>query len=188
MSETRERLAVAAAELIDEGGRSAVTLREVGKRAGVSHNTPYKHFDSKEDLLGCVAAVELRQLSRAIEQSASDLSGLDRVEAAVLVYLTWARAYPARFALTFGAWTDPHEELGQAAAKCRAAMLHTVNTAVAEEPQLSISGEEILSLAWSLAHGAADLDRAGHLRKTEGSPPAEALVGTLMRLVRGGGA
>jgi AcrR family transcriptional regulator len=37
---TRELLLSAATELLDAGGPEAVTLREVGRRSGVSHNAP----------------------------------------------------------------------------------------------------------------------------------------------------
>jgi AcrR family transcriptional regulator len=61
MASTRDRLVEAAAGLLDEGGVPAVTLREVGRRAGVSHNAPYKHFAGKEELLAAVAAAQLRR-------------------------------------------------------------------------------------------------------------------------------
>ena len=61
MASTRARLIEAAAALLEEGGPGAVTLREVGRRVGVSHNAPYKHFADKEDLLAAVAAAELRR-------------------------------------------------------------------------------------------------------------------------------
>ena len=57
-SDTRDTLVAVAAQLLDEGGPEAVTLREVGHRAGVSHNAPYKHFADKEALLAAVAAFE----------------------------------------------------------------------------------------------------------------------------------
>ena len=50
--------------LLDEGGVDHVTLREVGRRAGVSHNAPYKHFESKEALLAAIAARELAASAR----------------------------------------------------------------------------------------------------------------------------
>ena len=52
--DTRTLLIDAAADLLDKGGPAEVTLREVGRLAGVSHNAPYKHFDSKEELLSAV--------------------------------------------------------------------------------------------------------------------------------------
>jgi len=44
------------AALLDSGGPDAVTLREVGARAGVSRGAPYRHFANKESLLTAVAA------------------------------------------------------------------------------------------------------------------------------------
>ncbi|MFI6702265.1 helix-turn-helix domain-containing protein [Streptomyces sp. NPDC050509] len=47
---TRRALLDAAAELLDLGGPEAVTLREVGARAGVSRGAPYRHFTGKDSL------------------------------------------------------------------------------------------------------------------------------------------
>src|SRR2546429_7684555 len=66
VSNTRDTLLAAAAQLLDEGGPEAVTLREVGHRAGVSHNAPYKHFADKQALLAAVAARELDRSSSAL--------------------------------------------------------------------------------------------------------------------------
>ncbi|MBB5493752.1 TetR/AcrR family transcriptional regulator [Nocardiopsis metallicus] len=61
---TRDKLLDAAARLLDSGGPEAVTPREAGRSAGVSHNTPYKHFADKEDLLAEIAAGGLDALGR----------------------------------------------------------------------------------------------------------------------------
>src|SRR5215475_3509157 len=100
-SDTRSALVTAAAELLDQGGPAAVTLREVGKRAGVSHNAPYKHFANKEDLLAAIAS---RELSRQSEQmNAIDLrkKPLETLRRLMHAYIEWARTYPERFKLTF---------------------------------------------------------------------------------------
>ena len=52
----RETLLQAAIELIPELGPAGFTLREVARRAGVSHNAPYRHFEDKEELLAAVGA------------------------------------------------------------------------------------------------------------------------------------
>lgn len=52
---TRRALLDAAAELLDLGGPEAVTLREVGARAGVSRGAPYRHFADKDSLPTAVA-------------------------------------------------------------------------------------------------------------------------------------
>src|SRR6266404_3557169 len=59
----REVLLQAAIQLIAEVGPAAFTLREVARRAGVSHNAPYRHFPDREDLLAAVAAQGFRELN-----------------------------------------------------------------------------------------------------------------------------
>jgi AcrR family transcriptional regulator len=63
--DTTERLVTAAAEVLDAGGEAAVTLRAVGSAIGVSHNAPYKHFVSCDDLLAAVATSDFRAVADA---------------------------------------------------------------------------------------------------------------------------
>src|SRR5436190_9091222 len=113
---TRDALLDAAEELLDAGGVEAVTLREVGRRAGVSHNAPYKHFASKEALLAAVAA---RELLRMQDDLVGGLPPEVRPEVALRVvfagYARWAVTHPRRFKLIFGPWSTGSDELAEAA-------------------------------------------------------------------------
>jgi len=51
----RRALLDAALELLAREGASALTLREVARRAGVTHAAPYRHFTDKQALLAAVA-------------------------------------------------------------------------------------------------------------------------------------
>ena len=55
--------------LIGEVGPRAFTLREVARRAGVSHNAPYRHFASKDELLAEVAAEGFDRLTASMQKS-----------------------------------------------------------------------------------------------------------------------
>src|ERR1700677_4130866 len=59
----KQSLLDSAVALIGEVGPQAFTLREVARRAGVSHNAPYRHFRDKDDLLAEVAAQGFDQLT-----------------------------------------------------------------------------------------------------------------------------
>ena len=60
--------------LIREIGPRAFTLREVARRAGVSHNAPYRHFRNKEELLAAVAAEGFDRLTESMLEAAEAAS------------------------------------------------------------------------------------------------------------------
>src|SRR5260370_37166177 len=79
----REALLEAAIRLIAEVGPTAFTLREVARRAGVSHNAPYRHFRDRDDLMAAVAAQGFRELTEAMVDAAGQRSdALDRLKRA----------------------------------------------------------------------------------------------------------
>jgi AcrR family transcriptional regulator len=183
--DTRGVLVGVAAELLDSGGPAAVTLRGVGKRAGVSHNAPYKHFESKEDLLAAIASRELERQSRAMSAIDPRKRPLESLRARMHGYVRWARAYPERFRLTFGAWTHGSEELGDAAMRSHALLISIVEAAQAAHQLPQGNPDRLASLMRAVAHGAIDLALAGHISASgKGSADPEMLVDDLFKLLR----
>jgi AcrR family transcriptional regulator len=164
---TRDALLAAAAQLLDEGGPEAVTLREVGHRSGVSHNAPYKHFADKEALLAAVAARELDRRSAALSAIVAGRRPAGAaVQAMMRGYVAWALEFPQRFKLVYGSWSKDSEELGVAAGTARALFTGVV-TAAQRAGQLPAGDpERLASLLLALTHGAVDLALAGHLSPT----------------------
>jgi AcrR family transcriptional regulator len=185
-SDTRTLLVAAAGDLLDLGGPAAVTLREVGRRAGVSHNAPYKHFKSKEDLLAAIASRELDRQSRAMGAADSRTGKpIEKLRRLMHGYIRWARAYPQRFQLTFGPWTHQSQELGTAASRSRARLIDLARTAQRAGELPPGSPERIAYLMLALAHGAVDLALAGHLSaKGKGGADPEMLINDLFSLLR----
>jgi AcrR family transcriptional regulator len=182
MTGTREALVEAAAQLLDEGGVEAVTLRDVGRLVGVSHNAPYKHFPGKQALLAAVAARELRGLHAALRESIQHARSPRIALRTVLHdYLRWALRYPARFKLVFGPWTIDSEELAEGATLAQATFVDLV--ARAQEVRTLPPGDSVrlASLLRALTHGAADLAFADHLTGTgKGSAAPDELVDDLL--------
>jgi len=169
-SRTRDALLDAAEELLDAGGVEAVTLREVGHRAGVSHNAPYKHFAGKEALLAAVAARELRR-RRALTAAALERDDPPEVvlRGTLRRYAEWAVEYPERFKLIYGRWTlgtaesTDLAELGDAAHAASEQLVALVRTLQERGALPPGDPERLTALLRALAHGAADLTLAGHL-------------------------
>jgi len=159
---TRDQLVDVAVELLDEGGPAAVTLREVGRRCGLSHNAPYRHFEDKEELLAAVAARELRKQARA--ESGRDVRPpITALRHRMDAYIRWATRHPARFKLTFGPWSRAWPELGEAAQEARVVVVGLVNAAQESGDLPPGEPERMAALVLATAHGAVDLALAGHL-------------------------
>jgi AcrR family transcriptional regulator len=159
---TREALIDAATQLLDDGGEERVTLREVGRRAGVSHNAPYKHFTAKDDLLAAVAARELVAYTQILIDARRD----DRDLAdAIRAYVARALAHPRRFRLVYRPWAREYDDLSRAADAAWSALLDAV---IAEQEQGRLPAVEparAAEMIRALAHGVIDLEFTGHLNK-----------------------
>jgi AcrR family transcriptional regulator len=97
-------LLAAAAVLLDGAGSTAVTLRDVAAAVGVSHNAPYRHFSSKQDILEALIAREIVAMCQTAERAETPLS----VQALTLVFAKWALTHTERFRLLIQQW--PHGE------------------------------------------------------------------------------
>lgn len=81
------------------------TLREVARRAGVSHAAPYKHFPDKAALLAELALIGFDRLREALmaAQPASASNLREALFPVALAYLAFGEANPALYRLMFGA-------------------------------------------------------------------------------------
>jgi AcrR family transcriptional regulator len=107
-STLKEACVQAAREAIAERGVERLSLRDVARRLGVSHQAPYKHFASRDHLLAEV-------IRRCFAAFAADLdrrrhSRDPRTELAALGrrYLAYAARHPLEYRLMFGTpWPEP---------------------------------------------------------------------------------
>ena len=99
----RRTLIDTALELVTEEQDWTFSLREVARRAGVSHHAPYNHFPEKQDLLGAVAAVGFEKLRDGMRRA---MAGIDAPEALIAVigrtYVRLGLENPALYRLMFG--------------------------------------------------------------------------------------
>lgn len=161
----RRALLTAAVDAISEAGPAAVSLRELARRAGVSHAAPQHHFGDKAGLLTAVAR-------EGFELLADDLAaGGDLLEVGV-AYVRFAVGHPAHFQVMFAPALYHADDPGLAAARARArsaleAGLRTMPDRPADPAAAAIA-------AWSIVHGFATLWLAGTLPADLGPDPATA--------------
>src|ERR1700737_297091 len=100
------RAVVAAAlEILSETQSHEFSLRELARRAGVSHNAPYKHFADKRELLAAVSAAGFEMLTkRMAHEIAGFRSPREQLFAMVRAYIDHGVENPALYSLMFGGY------------------------------------------------------------------------------------
>jgi AcrR family transcriptional regulator len=101
----------AALEVLSETQSTEFSLRELARRAGVSHNAPYKHFAEKRVLLAAVSAVGFQLLAKRITDATERLSNpRARLAAIARAYVRQGVENPALYRLMFGGYlTSPDD-------------------------------------------------------------------------------
>ncbi|KPK06899.1 MAG: hypothetical protein AMJ64_08060 [Betaproteobacteria bacterium SG8_39] len=150
----RAGLLRSAAVILEEQGVAALSLRETARRAGVSHNAPYRHFADRDALLAALAAEGFAQLDAALD-AGGQAGPRGRGEA----YVRFALEHPQRFRLMFGGTLrlDAHPALREAAAQTYAGLTRAFAALTGRE-----GAAVAAAAAWSLTHGLAQLLLDGH--------------------------
>lgn len=101
----REQLLLAGEAALAEMPADQVSLREIARRAGVSHAAPKHHFASMGELLGEIAARGFQNFVTALDE-ASHQTAVQTPEGRMMAmgwaYLRFAEANPAIYGLMFG--------------------------------------------------------------------------------------
>jgi AcrR family transcriptional regulator len=172
----RRAILTAALDVIAADGPSALSLRDLARRAGVSHAAPAHHFGDRTGLLTAIAAEGFGLLASALRE-APDLK-----EAGVR-YVRFAREHPAHFQVMFspGLLRADDLELTTARTLTGDALREAVSGVDPEGVEPRLAGVA----AWSLAHGFATLLLGHNLDgPVDGRDPEEVfrtLAGMLFR-------
>ncbi|MGE0045367.1 MAG: TetR/AcrR family transcriptional regulator [Hyphomonadaceae bacterium] len=166
----RDAVMEASVALIEEEGLEALSMREVARRAGVSHQAPYHHFGDREGILAALVEDGFAMLTADMRRAlAKTKEPRERFKAMGELYVRFALKHPAHFKLMFRSeMVSPqrHEDTHERAETC-----FDLFVSVVDELALSLWGrrDEVLPLtAWSLAHGVATLALEGKLDRRVG--------------------
>jgi AcrR family transcriptional regulator len=162
----RQTLVDAAVTLIGEVGPRAFTLREVARRACVSHNAPYRHFASKDELLAEVAAEGFDRLTVSMRKNMDRAtSPRERLQECGCGYVAFALRWPQHFLVMFDLpqVTLAHEKRRTAGQNAFAVLEEGI--AAAQQFGDLPAGDPLplAWMAWSLVHGIAKLAISGNL-------------------------
>ncbi|WP_439573972.1 TetR/AcrR family transcriptional regulator [Phreatobacter sp.] len=162
VADLREACVGEAMAVIEQSGVEALSLREVARRLGVSHQAPYKHYPSRDHLLAEVVRRIFDGFARhlddrpATDDPHSDLSAIGSA------YLAYASAHPLQYRLMFATpLPDPagHPDMMRSAQHAFAIL----GRAIARIQAMSVpaGGERLAQLdalyVWATVHGLASI-------------------------------
>lgn len=162
-----EALLQATAQLVLEQGVAGLSLREVARRAGVSHGAPAHHFGDKAGLLTALATQGFELFSAALikARDEADSDPLLRFAATGYAYVMFADSHRPHFEIMFRPellrMDDPALLASSGAAygvlRGMVAEVQAAGFATDRDP-------EILAVtAWAQSHGLATLWLSGNL-------------------------
>jgi AcrR family transcriptional regulator len=158
--ELKEACVRAAREVIAEHGIEHLSLREVARRLGVSHQAPYRHYPSRDHLLAEV-------MRRCFESFAQNLDARERSEDPTVElnalgrrYLAYAASNPLEYRLMFGtAWPEPaaHPDLVKDAVHAFDVLRTVLKRIFGEKASAKQQVDMHAMFIWSSMHGLATI-------------------------------
>ncbi|AWL38889.1 MULTISPECIES: TetR/AcrR family transcriptional regulator [unclassified Streptomyces] len=164
----RRALLTAALDVVAADGPDALSLRDLARRAGVSHAAPAHHFKDRAGLLTAVAAEGYALFADA-------LAGAPDLRERGVAYVRFAARHPAHFQVMFRPELYRADDPALLTAKARAT--EALRAGVSTLPDVAHGEDPRLTgvAAWSLAHGFATLLLTGNLSDAlEGRAPEDA--------------
>jgi AcrR family transcriptional regulator len=164
----RRAIVAAALDILRETQSHEFSLRELARRADVSHNAPYKHFADKRELLAAVSAVGFETLTRRMGLEAAK-AGSSRAQlfAVLRAYVHFGVENPALYRLMFGGYlSGPDEDrpaIERAAAESARALLArlirdgALGQAMPDTPRNAAKIAGAILACWALVHGLTQL-------------------------------
>lgn len=153
----RETILRISRDLLNEGGPSSLSMREVARRAGCTHQAPYHYFQGREAILVALVEEGYRDLERALREARETSEGRapqDATRAAGHAYLACALANPGVFRIMFrsdmyDAGAHPGLHAASLAARSQLRSLATLAYGT-DDPRAEVT-------LWAYIHGLATL-------------------------------
>jgi AcrR family transcriptional regulator len=175
----RRAILDASLALLEEGGVAALSMREVARRANVTHGAPYHHFLDRGAILAALAEEGFALLAEGMKASMAEeaVGSIARFEAAGCAYVRFAIEHTGHMRIMFRpelAHPLEHPGVDQGAACAKALLVACVvecqraGTIAAGDPT------PIVLTSWATAHGLASLWIDGPLARWHaGAAPEE---------------
>lgn len=174
--------------IVKREGVGAVSIREVARRARVSHAAPAHHFGSKAGLLTACAVIGFRKLADAVDAAAGGAAThRDALQATGVAYVQFAIDNPELFTIMFSGQVQSDDAAYTEAVSRSFGRLQEILGAASEAGELVQDPRLVSVAAWSLVHGLAALWLSGRFRgRADGRADRKALIQAVTALFANG--
>ncbi len=199
----RTALIDAGMQLARAGGPDAIVLREVSRRAGVSHNAAYRHFADRDTLLQAICARCMGSLARLMEARIAEVgdaadgaatgalaAARRRLRATGSAYVEFALSEPGLFKTAFAVpprlgYFDDGEGTGESGLGPLELLGAQLDALVEAGGLPAARRADAEFAAWAGVHGLSMLMISGPLRELPESEREAALTRLLDTIERG---
>jgi AcrR family transcriptional regulator len=155
----REACLDEALAIIRESGIEKLSLREVARRLGVSHQAPYRHYPSRDHLLSVLVDRLFREFDAHLGQAGETDDPRADLGAMGQLYLDYALRNPLEYRLMFGARLPSPEDHPEML-ECGCAAFDRLRAGIARILRADV-GDPAVTLeamfVWSTIHGLASI-------------------------------
>lgn len=185
----REACVQEAIAIISTTGIDSLSLREVSRRLGVSHQAPYKHFPSRDHILAEVVTRTFDSFAQYLDERQPARDPFAELEAMGRAYLAYALARPLQYQLMFNTPLPSAAEHPQMmrSAQHAFALLRDCIQRLHLTSGMAVTSEDVerdALFVWSTMHGMAAILQSQVLDKLALSESAidTAIEHTLQRI------
>ena len=183
----RDRLVDVGVELVAREGAQALTLREIARRAGVSHGAPRRYFPTHLELLSAIARRGFAELSERATAATGDGTATPREQLTALgkVYLEFAVDSRGMYELMFR-----HDllESGHLGLRDTSLPLFGRLVELVGRVRPDADARVVAGALWANLHGVAQLWVWGSLQLATGADDFVPLLRSALDAHLGGGA
>ncbi|MER6957461.1 TetR/AcrR family transcriptional regulator [Streptomyces sp. NPDC000618] len=183
----RTRLVDVGVDLVTREGAGALTLREIARRAGVSHGAPRRHFPTHLELLSAIAHRGFTELAGRVTTTLGDATADPRMQLAELgrTYLEFALENPGMYELMFrhDLLESGHLRLRDTSLPLFGLLVELVGRTRRADDAREADAADARTVAgalWANLHGIAQLWRWGSLQLATGTDDFTPLLRTAL--------
>ena len=169
----KEACLIAAREVIAEHGVEGLSMRDVARKLGVSHQAPYRHFESRDHLLAEVIRRCFVEFAEHLDRGQPAQDCEDGMSSMGSNYMHYAEQKPLEYRLMFGTpWPEPaqHPDLVRYAAHAFNLLRNSLRHKHGGGASARKTADLDALFIWASLHGLASIKQANVMAHLDLSP------------------